>query len=123
MQGRSSSRNYIAKAVSAMAEVDTPAKPTVLTAADPVSVLEHQLEKRGSFNPLEAPSFSTANVEGSLPTAATIRGSGASSRAQVRPDTQAGASERSDTLIEVRNTIEVPCENCARANPCILSFS
>eukprot|EP00884_Botryococcus_braunii_P013761 jgi/Botrbrau1/22386/Bobra.0839s0001.1 len=68
--------------------------PTVLTAADPVSVLEHQLEKRGSFNPLEAPS-SAGLVE------STAAGIGLSSTAQNRGAGGEGGKTKSDTLIVV----------------------
>lgn len=93
-----------------MYEVASQAKPQVLTAADPVSVLEHQLEKRGSFSPLEAPSYSTANVETPLPTDGSIKSSGTRSRAQVRPDTPDRANGRSDALIEVQHTVECAWE-------------
>ncbi len=93
-------------------QADTDDRPTVLTAADPVSVLEHQLEKRGSFNPLEAPS--SASHVYHEPTAAGI---GLNSTKQNRGAGGERGNGKSDTLIVVRSsTLSWPFTSNVRQN-------
>lgn len=94
------------------AQADTEDRPAVLTGADPVSVLKHQLEKRGSFNPLEDQS-SAGRISSGLATENEPKANGlhGSSTAQNRGPKEV-EKDRSDTLIVVRARIVVDRHVC-----------